>query len=47
MRSYYVHLPGMAQAVTQHGANEKDALRRFKKNNGLTRMPAGFAIWEA
>lgn len=30
-----------------YGLNRRDAIARFRKNQGFGRMPKGFAIWEA
>ena len=48
MTRYYIHIPQWCHiATTTYGANRKDALQRFKKQNGLLRMPKGYGIWEA
>jgi hypothetical protein len=47
MKTYYVHIPGWAHAMTCYGTNRRDAIRRFRHQHGMTRMPSGYGIWEA
>lgn len=47
MKKYFLHIPGWAHAMTEYGTNKRDALNRFKKRQGFTRMPKGYGIWEA
>jgi hypothetical protein len=47
MKTYYVHIPGWAHSMTAYGMNKRDALDRFKKQQGFARMPKGYGIWEA
>jgi hypothetical protein len=37
----------MIYAASAYGKNKKDALKRYRNQWGLNRMPKGFAIWEA
>lgn len=45
MKAYNLHIPGWAYSMTCYGADQKDALRRFKQQHSLGRMPRGYAIW--
>jgi hypothetical protein len=48
MKHFFIHIPRAGvYALTQHGYNKKDAIKRFKKQNNFIRMPNGYAIWEA
>jgi hypothetical protein len=47
MKTYYVQIPGWIYAMSAHGTNKRDALKRFKKQQGFGRMPKGYGIWEA
>jgi hypothetical protein len=47
MKSYYISVPGWVSAMSCYGLNRKDAIARFRKNQGFLRMPKGYAIWEA
>jgi hypothetical protein len=45
---YYIHIPQWIHvAMTCYGTSRKDALKQFKRQHGLLRMPRGYAIWEA
>ena len=48
MRHYLIHIPTwIHRAMTQHGYDKKDAIKRFKRQYGFVRMPKGYGIWEA
>ena len=49
MNKYYIHIhiQGWAHAMTAYGVNTKDAVAKFKKQHGFTRMPKGYSIWSA
>jgi hypothetical protein len=47
MKTYYVHIPGWIYSMSAYGMNKRDALDRFKKQQGFGRMPKGYGIWEA
>ena len=48
MKHFYIHVRSWAVfAMSQHGYNSKDAIKRFKRQHGLVRMPNGYSIWEA
>lgn len=47
MKKFAIHLPGWVYAMTAYGTTKTDALQRFKHQHGMTRMPRGYAIWEA
>ena len=48
MKHYLIHIPSWIHvAMSQHGYDKKDAIKRFKKQHGFIRMPNGFGIWEA
>jgi hypothetical protein len=48
MKKYFLHIPTWIHiAVTCYGINKKDALKRFKHQHGINRMPNKYAIWEA
>ena len=48
MKHFYIHIPSwIHRAMTQHGYDKKDAIKRFKRQYGFVRMPKGFGIWEA
>lgn len=47
MKRFYVHIPGWAHSMTAYGFNKKDAVKRFKHQHGMIRMPRGYGIWEA
>jgi len=45
--NYYIHIPGWVYSMTCYGASRKAAISSFREQHGLTRMPKGYAIWEA
>jgi hypothetical protein len=47
MTKFFVHIPGWAYSMTVYGYNKRDAIARFRAENGLDRMPKGYAIWGA
>jgi hypothetical protein len=47
MNKYHIHIQGWAHSMTAYGMNPKDAVVRFKKQHGMTRMPRGYSIWSA
>ena len=48
MKQYYIHVPQWIHvAMTCYGFNKKNAIERFKKQHGMSRMPRGYGIWEA
>lgn len=48
MKRYYIHIPQWIHiAMTCYGNSRRDALTRFKRQHGFTRMPSGYGIWEA
>jgi hypothetical protein len=47
MKRYYVHVPGWAHAMTTYGMNKRDAVKRFRTQHCMRRMPKGYGIWEA
>ena len=46
MIRYYIHVPGWVYAMTCYGHSARDAVKRFKEENHINRMPNGYAIWE-
>ena len=46
MKTYHIHVPGWAHAMTGYGYSKRDAVARFRNNQGFLRMPKGYAIWE-
>jgi len=47
MKKYHLHIQGWAHSMTAYGHSKQDAVNRFKTQHGMTRMPRGYAIWEA
>jgi hypothetical protein len=47
MKHYYIQVPGWIYAMSAYGINKRDAIAKFRKNQGFGRMPKGFGIWEA
>jgi hypothetical protein len=47
MKKFYLHIPGWVHSMTAYGMSKKDAINRFKKQQGFVRMPKGYGIWEA
>ena len=47
MKAFCIHLPNWGYAMTCYGSSKRDAVERFKQQQGLSRMPRGFAIWVA
>ena len=48
MKQYYISVPGWAHAMTCYGYGKRDAVARFRENQGFgKRMPNGYGIWEA
>lgn len=47
MKAFFIHIPGWAHSMNAYGVNKKDAVRRFKHQHGIVRMPNGYGIWEA
>ena len=48
MKHFYIHVRSWAVfAMTQHGYDRKDAIKRFKRQHNLVRMPNGYSMWEA
>ena len=48
MKFYYFHIPSwIHRAMTMHGYDKKDAIKRFKRQHGMVRMPNGYKVWEA
>jgi hypothetical protein len=47
MKNYFIHIQGWVYSMNAYGINKKDALKRFKQQHGLLRMPKGYGIWEA
>jgi len=47
VKHYYIQVPNWIYAMDAYGLNRRDAIARFRKNQGFGRMPKGFAIWEA
>jgi len=47
MKNYYVHIPAWGSwPAKTYGIDKKDAVARFRKQNGFLRMPKGYGIWE-
>ena len=32
--------------MTMHGYDQKDAIKRFKRQHGIVKMPNGYKVWE-
>lgn len=47
MKNYNIHIPGWIYCMTAYGMNKRDAIARFRLKHYLSRMPKGYAIWEA
>ena len=47
MKRYSIHIPSWVYAMTCYGTSRQDAIARFRAQHDLSRMPRGFAIWEA
>jgi hypothetical protein len=47
MKNYRIHIPGWVYCMAAYGLNKRDAITRFKKQQGFNRMPKGYGIWEA
>lgn len=47
MQSFYIHVPGWAHAMSCYGMSKRDAVARFRRQHGMSRMPKGYAIWPA
>ncbi len=47
MKHYLIHAPGWAYAGDFYGRSRADALRACRLWLGVSRMPRGYAIWEA
>jgi len=47
MKKYSIHIPSWVYAMTCYGTSRRDAIARFRNQNGFNRMPKGYAIWEA
>lgn len=45
--AWYGHVPGMVYAVSLYADNESDARAALRRFLGVTRLPAGAAVWEA
>ena len=47
MKAYYIHIPQWGSyLMSGYVLNRKDAIARFRKNQGFLRMPKGYGIWE-
>jgi hypothetical protein len=44
--AYHIHCPGWAFSCIAYGNSIRDCLDKFKKQNDLSRMPKGYAIWK-
>jgi len=47
MSKFYIHIPGWVYAMTAYGTSKVDAVRRFKQQHGMARMPRGYSVWGA
>jgi hypothetical protein len=47
MKHYYIQVPGWIYSMSAYGTNKRDAIAKFRSNQGFGRMPKGFSIWEA
>lgn len=47
MKKYLLNIPTWAHCMTAYGISKRDAVKRFKHQHGITRMPNGYGIWEA
>ena len=48
MKHYIFFIPSwIHRGWTQHGYDKKDAIKRFKHQPGIVKMPNGYKIWEA
>lgn len=47
LKHYFIHHPGMVYASDTYGYDKRDALARYRTLHQISRMPKGFAIWEA
>lgn len=46
MRCFYITAPCYAYGFLQYGFNKEDAIKLFKNNQCITRMPNGYKIVE-
>jgi hypothetical protein len=46
MKKYYVRIPYWAGPLVVLAVNEKEAIERFKREQGFGRVPRGYGIWE-
>jgi hypothetical protein len=48
MKHFCFFIPSwIHRQMTQHGYNKKDAIKRFKRQHGIVKMPNGYKVWEA
>jgi hypothetical protein len=47
MKKYLLNIPTWAHCMTAYGISKRDAVKRFKHQHCITRMPNGYGIWEA
>ena len=46
MKQFYVRVPYWTGPLVVSALDKKEALKRFKREQGFLRMPKGFGIWE-
>lgn len=47
MQHFYIHVPGWVYAMDVYGINEQDARKKFREQQGFSRLPKGTAVWKA
>jgi hypothetical protein len=48
MKHFSFFIPSwIHRRMTMHGYDKKDAIKRFKRQHGIVKMPNGYKVWEA